>query len=96
MPDVGPRTAFSGPLLRQVRESLGIELREIAERTKIGMAYLQAIEDERFAKLPAAVYVRGFLQEYARLLGLDVERVKDSYLDRYKAARPGADEPSES
>jgi flagellar biosynthesis protein FlhG len=96
MPDVGARTAFSGALLRQVRESLGIELREIAERTKIGMAYLQALEEERFAKLPAAVYVRGFLQEYARLLGLDVERVKDTYLDRYRAARPGADEEDES
>jgi flagellar biosynthesis protein FlhG len=89
MPDVGPRTSYSGSLLRQVREALGIELREIAERSKIGMAYLQAIEEERFNKLPAPVYVRGFLQEYARLLGLDAERVKDSYLERFRAARPG-------
>jgi flagellar biosynthesis protein FlhG len=87
MPELGPRTEFSGVLLRQVREALGIELREIAERSKIGMAYLQAIEDERFAKLPAPVYVRGFLAEYARLLGLDVERVQDSYLERMKPAR---------
>jgi len=92
MPEVNPRTAFSGAMLRQVREALGIELREIAERSKIGMAYLQAIEEERFAKLPAAVYVRGFLGEYARLLGLDPERVKDTYLERYRAARPGAEE----
>jgi flagellar biosynthesis protein FlhG len=96
MPDVGPRTAFSGALLRQVREALGIELREIAERSKIGMAYLQAIEDERFAKLPAAVYVRGFLQEYARLLGLEPERVKDTYLERYRQARPGTDDDDEA
>jgi flagellar biosynthesis protein FlhG len=86
MPDLGPRTDFSGAILRQVREALGIELREIAERSKIGMAYLQAIEDERFTKLPAPVYVRGFLAEYARLLGLDVERVQDSYLERMKPA----------
>ena len=69
MPEISPFTEFSGPLLRQVREAIGIELREIAERSKIGMAYLHALEGEVFAKLPAAVYVRGFLAEYARALG---------------------------
>jgi cytoskeletal protein RodZ len=32
--------------------------------------------------------VRGFLAEYARALGLDPERVKQTYLERYRAARP--------
>jgi flagellar biosynthesis protein FlhG len=88
MPELGPRTEFSGPVLRQIREALGIELREVAERSKIGIGYLQSLESDAFAKLPAPVYVRGFLTEYARILGLDVERVKDTYLERYRAARP--------
>ncbi|MFT3692217.1 MAG: helix-turn-helix domain-containing protein [Kofleriaceae bacterium] len=88
MPEITPRTEFSGALLRQIREAVGVELREIAERSKIGMAYLQALEAEVFGKLPAPVYVRGFLAEYARALGLDPERVKQTYLDRYRAARP--------
>lgn len=87
MPEVSPFTEFSGPLLRQIREAIGVELREIAERSKIGMAYLSALEGEVFAKLPAAVYVRGFLAEYARALGLDAERVKQTYLARFRAAR---------
>jgi flagellar biosynthesis protein FlhG len=87
MPAIGPRTEFTGPLLRQIREAIGVELREIAERSKIGMAYLQALEAEVFAKLPAPVYVRGFLAEYARALGLDAERVKQTYLERYRTAR---------
>jgi flagellar biosynthesis protein FlhG len=87
MPDISARTEFSGPLLRQIREAIGVELREIAEKSKIGMAYLQALEGEVFAKLPAPVYVRGFLSEYARALGLDAERVKQTYLDRYRASR---------
>jgi flagellar biosynthesis protein FlhG len=90
MPEITPRTEFTGPLLRQIREAVGVELREIAERSKIGMAYLQALEGEVFAKLPAPVYVRGFLAEYARALGLDPERVKQTYLDRFRAARPQA------
>jgi flagellar biosynthesis protein FlhG len=87
MPELSPRTEFSGPLLRQIREAIGIELREIAEKSKIGMAYLQAMEGELWHKLPAPVYVRGFLSEYARALGLDADRVKQTYLDRYRAAR---------
>jgi flagellar biosynthesis protein FlhG len=96
MPDVSPLTEFSGPLLRQVREAVGVELREIAERSKIGMAYLHALEGEVFAKLPAAVYVRGFLAEYARALGLDAERVKQTYLARYRAVRPSPDDEDEA
>jgi flagellar biosynthesis protein FlhG len=101
MPDLTPTTSYSGPLLRQIREAVGVELREIAERSKIGMAYLQALEGEVFAKLPAPVYVRGFLAEYARALGLDAERVKQTYLDRYRAARgpqpeTEADEPAKT
>ncbi|MCE9579102.1 MAG: helix-turn-helix domain-containing protein [Deltaproteobacteria bacterium] len=87
MPALGPKTDYSGALLRQIREACGVELREVAERSKIGMAYLQALESETFHKLPASVYVRGFLAEYARILGLDGERVKASYLDRFRAAR---------
>jgi flagellar biosynthesis protein FlhG len=87
MPEITGRTEFSGPLLRQIREAVGVELREIAEKSKIGMAYLQALEGEVWNKLPASVYVRGFLAEYARALGLDAERVKQTYLERYRAAR---------
>jgi flagellar biosynthesis protein FlhG len=96
MPELTPQTTYSGPLLRQIREAVGVELREIAERSKIGMAHLQALEGEVFAKLPAPVYVRGFLAEYARALGLDAERVKQTYLDRYRAARGPVSEPDDS
>ena len=95
MPEITPQTQFSGPLLRQIREAVGVELREIAERSKIGMSYLHAMEGEVFAKLPALVYVRGFLAEYARALGLDAERVKQTYLARYRAARPSPDDDEE-
>ncbi len=87
MPALGPRTEYTGPLLRQVREALGIELREITERSKIGMSYLVALEGEQFTKLPAIVYVRGFLAEYARILGLESRRVVETYLERYRAVR---------
>ena len=95
MPEVSPLTEYTGPLLRQIREAIGVELREIAERSKIGMAYLHALEGELWNKLPAAVYVRGFLAQYARALGLDAERVKQTYLARFRAARPSLDDDAD-
>jgi len=96
MPELSPHTEFSGPLLRQIREAIGVELREIAERSKIGMAYLVALEGEVFTKLPAAVYVRGFLAQYARALGLDADRVQQSYLARFRAVRPSPDDDDDA
>jgi flagellar biosynthesis protein FlhG len=98
MPGIEEDTEFTGALMQQIRESQGIELRDIADKTKIGMAYLSAIEAEDWEKLPAPVYVRGFLVGYARTLRLDVERVLSTYLPRYREARAGApaeaDEPA--
>jgi cytoskeletal protein RodZ len=51
--------------------------------------YLQAIEDEAFDTLPAAVYARGFVAAYARAIGLDPNRVVESYMPRFEAARKG-------
>ena len=72
-----------------MRETRGIELGDIAQRTKISERYLRAIEDERFSDMPAAVYVRGYVMEYARALRIDPQRVVESYLARYrKGANP--------
>lgn len=92
-PDVDENTIFSGKLLQDFRESRGFELTEIADRTKIGLSYLRAIEEERFSDLPAVVYVRGFLAEYAKMLELDVPQVLDTYLPRIRQAEgPSAEE----
>jgi flagellar biosynthesis protein FlhG len=84
MPELPADTDFTGALLQRVRESRGLELREISERTKVGMSYLAAIEEEAFGKLPAPVYVRGFLAEYAKMLGLDSARVLETYFERFR------------
>jgi cytoskeletal protein RodZ len=63
--------------------SRGIELEEIAAVTKINERYLRSIEENRYGDLPASVYVRGFLKQYARTLHLDVRRVADTYMARY-------------
>ena len=84
-PSITPDTEFSGSLLRAVRESQGTSLSQISERTKVGTSYLRCIEEEEFKQLPAGVYVRGFVTEFAKCLRLDPEQVTQSYMRRYKA-----------
>ena len=84
-PSITPDTEFSGALLRAVRESQGTRLDQISERTKVGLHYLRCIEEDDFEGLPAAVYVRGFVTEFAKCLRLDPDHVSQSYLRRYKA-----------
>jgi flagellar biosynthesis protein FlhG len=83
-------TEITGALLKKARESRGLELGEISQRTKISERYLRALEDEQFSDMPAAVYVRGYVTEYARALRLDPQRVAESYLARYRAKLPKA------
>lgn len=75
----------TGPTLRRFREERGVTLAEISARTKIGVRFLQYLEADRHSDLPALVYLKGFLAEYARCLGLDVKRTVDSYLSRVRS-----------
>ncbi len=71
---------FTGSSLKGIRESMGIDLKQISQKTKINRENLEWIEEESFENLPALVYVRGFIMEYAKALNLDPHRVVDSYL----------------
>jgi len=76
----------TGADLKTIRESRGVSLRGIALVTKIGVRYLEYIEEDRLALLPAPVYLRGFLMEYGRALGLDPLRTAESYMARLPRA----------
>ncbi len=58
-------------MLREARQARGLSLEQVEEETKIRRKYLEALEEEAFDVLPGRVYVRGFLRNYARFLGLD-------------------------
>lgn len=79
--------AFGG-WLRREREAREVSLAEIADVTKISKAYLQALEDERFDVLPATVFAKGFLREYAKYVGLDPDEVVNSYLTALQESEP--------
>jgi curved DNA-binding protein CbpA len=77
---------WTGEILRQARESRGLSIVQVSERTKITRHHIENIEAERFAELPVAVYLRGILISLARELRLDGQRVARSYLERVATA----------
>ena len=64
-------TAPKGPNLPALRRHKGISLREIADSTKIGMRFLQAIEQGDFEQLPGGIYTTSYLRQYAREIGFE-------------------------
>lgn len=81
-------TEFTGDFLRKIREYKNLDLDRLSDMTKVSRMYLQGIEMEDFGKLPAAVYVRGFVFQYAKCLKLKPEVVANSYVTRMKKLKP--------
>src|SRR5438477_8197680 len=84
--------ATFGEELRREREIRGISLKEIADATKISKRFLDAIEHNDHRTLPAPVFTRGFVREYARYLGLNSEDM----VNRYNYAAAGDDRIEQS
>ncbi len=61
-----------GERLRQAREAAGLSLAEVAGRLHMPVQVVAALEEERWERLGAPVFVRGQLRSYARLLGVDL------------------------
>jgi cytoskeletal protein RodZ len=86
LPGIDSSTVFTGALLKQLRESRGLTLKQISAQTRIIVASLQAVEAERFDDLPdARIYVRGFVRCLAIELALNPDQVAQSYLKRWDA-----------
>jgi cytoskeletal protein RodZ len=76
-----------GEMLQLARENKGVDLFRAERDTKIRLRYLAALEDGDFDELPAPVYTKGFLRNYAIYLGLDPEEVLTRWREEMQAVR---------
>ena len=84
-----------GAYLRRCRELLGLTLRNVYERTRLGT--LEAIEREAFEILPPEPYLSRHVFEYARALGVrDAEAIAASLVRRARLARAQAPRPGDT
>jgi cytoskeleton protein RodZ len=73
-----------GEALRRARADLGLDLDELAARTRINPKYIRAIEADDRESLPGFFFYRSFVQQYASVLGIDTTEI-NAELDRIMA-----------
>ena len=77
-----------GGQLREARNAKGVSLREIAGKTKISVAALEALERNDVSKLPGGIFSRSIVKAYATEVGLDADRTVQEFVDRFDDAPP--------
>jgi DnaJ-class molecular chaperone len=86
--EIEQATEFSGEFLKKIREYKGVSLERMSEMTKVSKTYLKNMEECNMKNLPAVVYVRGFIFQYAKCLKLNPELVATSYIHFIKNKKP--------
>lgn len=61
----------AGAGLAAAREELNLTVSDVARHLKLSPAQVEALEEGAYERLPGRVFVRGFLRNYAKLLGVD-------------------------
>ncbi|MFN7728859.1 MAG: helix-turn-helix domain-containing protein [Bdellovibrio sp.] len=82
--EIKTRTDWDGEFLRKVRDYKGVSLEKMSEVTKISGFYITAIETMEHQNLPAVVFVRGYVGQIAKTLGLNEKAVCDSYMKTFR------------
>lgn len=78
-----------GSFLKRHREERGESLEDVAQKTRIHASTLRAIEEDNPKALPAEVFTRGFIKNYAQYLGLDPNEALARYIKQNDGdARP--------
>jgi cytoskeletal protein RodZ len=71
-----------GEDLRRERESRGVTLETISEKTKVITRYLSALENDDFDALPGGILSKGIVRGYVRTVGLD----ENTWVERFVSA----------
>lgn len=70
-----------GDFLARVRESQGLTIEDLSERTKISVKMLHFIESSDWKSLPVEAYVRSYLNSVSSKLGLDTKAILKMYAE---------------
>jgi cytoskeleton protein RodZ len=76
-----------GRELRERRELISLTPEEVERHTKLRMAFVRALEEGAFEKLPSTVQTRGMLTNYSTFLDMDTDRILLRYADALQARR---------
>ena len=72
-----------GGRLRHERERRHIDLKSIAESTKISVPLLEGLERGDVSRWPSGIFRKSFIRSYAEAVGLDPEPVVREFIELY-------------
>jgi len=76
-----------GQFLQKVRLYKGVTLEQLSDEIRVIKATLVALEANDLDALPVAVFTRGFVVQMCRVLGLDENKIVNSYMKFFKAKK---------
>ena len=85
--------AATGARLSEARQAQGLATADVARRLKLSVGQVEALEAGRYQDLPGAIFVRGFIRNYAKLVRLDAEELLQGVADSVPQAMPRAEMP---
>ena len=68
-----------GKLLSSERQAKDLSIKDVARELRIDSSIIKKLENNEFQLIEAPVFVKGYLRQYAGLLGLKIDMVIDSY-----------------
>ncbi|MDD8011059.1 MAG: DUF4115 domain-containing protein [Acidobacteriota bacterium] len=77
--------ATLGQELRTEREKHSLSLKDISDRTKVGLRYLVALEEDRWEEMPQKFFIRSIIKAHAQAMGVDPEPFLARYEEQEKA-----------
>lgn len=78
---------YDGRFLKAVRELRALSFDDLARSTRISARYLEAIEANAWDQLPAGTFVRGYVKEIVRVLGVADRDVVGGYMALFQRQR---------
>lgn len=79
---------YFGETLRKAREAKGMTTSQVAEKTRILVQIIDAMEREDFTRIKAAIYGRGFVKLICECLDIDPKPLVAEFMDIYEGRRP--------
>lgn len=85
-----------GTRLRKAREGRGLSQEDVAARLHMSVTYVRAIESDDYERLPETAFIKGYMRNYARLVGVPADEVANLFQQMVdeERAHGGAEEAS--
>jgi cytoskeleton protein RodZ len=77
-----------GAALKKARESAGLSIEQVAEKLFLLESVVSSLEKDCYDRIRGETFVRGYMRNYARLLGLDDQEILGRYAARRRASAP--------